>query len=115
MFYHINNIPYSVDLIPLTKVRPSDTHKYFILFHTELKQMQTSEDPKTQDASKGLLMQLGLLDIHEEPPVEQRIQDELAEGEQHSIEEHPCDTHPTYQEVVHAPPVEIRYNWEHFA
>ena len=77
--------------------------------------MQSSEDPKTQDASKGLLKQLGLLDIHKETPAKQQIQHERAEGEGRSIEEHPCDTQPTFKEAVNAPHVEIRYNWEHFA
>ena len=77
--------------------------------------MQSSEDPKTQDTSKGLLMQLGLLDIHEEPHVEQQTQHERAEGEQHLVEEYPRDTQPSYQEAVNAPHVEIRYNWEYFA
>ena len=85
--------------------------------------MQSSEDPKTQNTSKGLLVQLGSLDIHEEPLVEQP-QDELTEEErtpenhqpaddQHSMEKHPRDPPPSYQETMNAPHVMISYNWDH--
>ena len=88
--------------------------------------MQSSEDPKTQDTSKGLLVQLGLLDIHEEPPGEEP-QNGRREGEQtrdnhqpandrraaEAAEEHPRDPQPSYQETMDAPHVMISYNWDH--
>ena len=86
--------------------------------------MQSSEDPKTQDTSKGLLLQLGLLKIHEDPPVEEQPQDEPREVEQptnnhqpaveqHTVDEHPRDPPPSYQETMDAPHVMISYNWDH--
>ena len=92
----------------------------------ELERMQSSEDLKTQDTSKGLLVQLGLLDIHEESPEEQP-ENERREGEQtpdnHQpasdrravavAEEHPRDPPPSYQETMDAPHIMISYNWDH--
>ena len=90
----------------------------------ELKRMQSSEDLKTQDTSKGLLVQLGFLDIHEEPPEEEQPQDEHTEGEhppenhqspdeQQVAEDHPREPPPSYQETMDAPHIMISYNWDH--
>ncbi len=38
----------------------------------ELKKMRSSDDPKLRNASIGLLHQLGLINIHDEPPVEKQ-------------------------------------------
>ena len=86
--------------------------------------MQSSGDPKAQNTSKGILVQLGLLNIHGEHPEEQEPKDERTEEErtpgnhqpsndQNSVEEHPRDPPPSYQETMNVPHVMISYNWGH--
>ena len=86
-----------------------------ISIHTVLKDMQTSGDPRTRDTSKGLLFQLGLLDIHEDLLTEQQQQQEqhATEFNPNSGEEHARDPPPSYQETVDAPHIMISYNWDH--
>ena len=70
------------------------------------------------------MLQLDLLDIHEEHPEEERPQDEVREREhpsdnhqpaeyQHLEVEHPRDLPPSYQDTMNAPHIMISYNWDH--
>ena len=60
--------------------------------------MRSSDTPKLRDVSKGLLHQLGLIEIHEE-----------------TAEEKASETAPSAEEECdqEAPHVMISYNWDH--
>ena len=84
--------------------------------YTVLKEMQACEDPKCRDTSRGLLVQLKLIDIHEELPTEQQQrqqQQPTREISSDPVEEHPREPPPSYQETIDAPHVMISYNWDH--
>ncbi|XP_072037454.1 uncharacterized protein [Amphiura filiformis] len=76
----------------------------------ELKQMRSSANLKLRDVSQGLLHQLGLVDLHEELPVEQ--QTHPASPSSVSVA-HPHEPPPSYQETMDAPHVMISYQWDH--
>ncbi|XP_072048014.1 uncharacterized protein [Amphiura filiformis] len=78
----------------------------------ELKKMRSEGSPKLRDACQGLLHQLGLVDIHEEPPVEQQTEP-TASASPSSSSVRPRDPPPSYQETMDAPHVMISYQWEH--
>ena len=68
--------------------------------------MRLSDKLNIRDASQGLLHQLGLLDIHEEPPSEDPPREQAAREQQ------PRDPPPSYQETMEAPHVMISYKWD---
>ena len=61
-----------------------------------IKTHRSSDTPKLRDVSKGLLHQLGLLEIHEESP-----------------EEKSPDQPASSQEATDGKHVMISYNWDH--
>ncbi len=70
--------------------------------------MRSSEDPRLRDASIGLLHQLGLIDIHDEPSVKQAVPP--YEQQERIIPHEP----PSYEEATAGGlNVMISYNWGH--
>ncbi|XP_072016552.1 uncharacterized protein [Amphiura filiformis] len=68
-----------------------------------LKKLQSSDDSRLREASKGLLHQIGLIDIH----------DELPEQKADSSADQPQDPPPSYEDAMRGLHVMISYNWEH--
>ncbi|XP_072037547.1 uncharacterized protein [Amphiura filiformis] len=75
-----------------------------------LKEMRSSEYIETSNASQGLLHNLGLVGIHEEPPVEQQSQP-ASRSPSSSAQAHPRQPPPSYQETMDAPHIMISYKW----
>ncbi|XP_072047072.1 uncharacterized protein [Amphiura filiformis] len=78
----------------------------------ELKGMRSSPNPRLRDACQGLLHQLGLLDIHEEPPVEQQTQPSASRSPS-TTSARPRKPPPSYQETMDAPHIMISYQHDH--
>ncbi|XP_072048011.1 uncharacterized protein [Amphiura filiformis] len=78
----------------------------------ELKKMRSEGSPKLRDACQGLLHQLGLIDIHEESPVEKQTEPSVSPSPS-SSSVRPRQPPPSYQETMDAPHVMISYQWEH--
>ncbi|XP_072037423.1 uncharacterized protein [Amphiura filiformis] len=73
--------------------------------------MRSSEYPEIRNPSQGLLHNLGLVDIHEEPPVEQQSQ-LASRSPSSSAQAHPSQPPPTSQETKDAPRIMISYKWD---
>ena len=78
--------------------------------------MRSSTNPRIRDASQGLLHQLGLVDIHDEPPVEQSSLTPTSRSPSRpSMFAQPREPPPSYQETMGKGHIMISYQWDHQA